>query len=464
MSDAPTSESVQARSVYLYENERYSPISGWSLKGLLPTDRSAFTSDDGRDGFRMLEEATNAFICPGWNWLPKQEWAVDINLDNIDKDGWAYGVDFSSFKDENCGSKVKGAMHFVRRRRWVRFQYFDTKLIAPAAELTCSYCDLQEVEKLSSLLLDKLCLSSALKHPSSNSRVKTIALKRSMMGLLDLSNPDAESYSYEMIETRMKALVSQSRSALSTASSMMASDTVEETHRKRTAWIMQNYFTTDEANEIARLILRVRDRSNLYHCEVKNCGPECEFFMKICANEGCGCTFSRKWEKQHDDVCLHKIVSCERLCGENVKRMNMRSHMDEYCGLRGVHCPCFELGCKAEICARDLKDHVQLFQVEHLAMTMKRLKEVQGVVAGHQKNIADLEKTCKQQETALAGVTAGLATAMAVSKAVEARSDQKVKEGMKYLESSITKQGTAVSANRADINTLKAQLAQAGKK
>ena len=97
-------------------------------------------------------------------------------------------------------------------------------------------------------------------------------------------------------------------------------------------------------------------------------------------------------------------------------------------------------------------------------MTMKRLKEVQGVVAGHQKNIADLEKTCKQQETALAGVTAGLATAMAVSKAVEARSDQKVKEGMKYLESSITKQGTAVSANRADINTLKAQLAQAGKK
>ena len=53
---------------------------------------------------------------------------MDINLDNIDKDGWAYGVDFSSFKDENCGSKVKGAMHFVRRRRWVRFQYFDSKL------------------------------------------------------------------------------------------------------------------------------------------------------------------------------------------------------------------------------------------------------------------------------------------------------------------------------------------------
>lgn len=61
----------------------------------------------------------------GWDWLPKQDWVIDMNLDIIDKDGWTYSVDFGSLKDETCGNKVKGAMHFVRRRRWVRFQYFD---------------------------------------------------------------------------------------------------------------------------------------------------------------------------------------------------------------------------------------------------------------------------------------------------------------------------------------------------
>ena len=65
MADAPVSESVQVRAIEMFENERYSPLSGWSLKGLLPTDRNAFTTCDGRDGFNKLEEATEAFISLG---------------------------------------------------------------------------------------------------------------------------------------------------------------------------------------------------------------------------------------------------------------------------------------------------------------------------------------------------------------------------------------------------------------
>lgn len=65
MADAPVSESVQVRAIEMFENERYSPLSGWSFKGLLPSDRNAFTTCDGRDGFSKLDEATEAFISLG---------------------------------------------------------------------------------------------------------------------------------------------------------------------------------------------------------------------------------------------------------------------------------------------------------------------------------------------------------------------------------------------------------------
>lgn len=72
MADAPVSESVQVRAIEMFENERYSPLSGWSFKGLMPSDRSAFTTCDGRDGFTKLDEATEAFISLGKNvsYLP----------------------------------------------------------------------------------------------------------------------------------------------------------------------------------------------------------------------------------------------------------------------------------------------------------------------------------------------------------------------------------------------------------
>lgn len=65
MADAPTSDSVQARAIFLFENERYSPLSGWSAKGLLPTDRKAFTTEDNMHGFNTIPEATEAFACLG---------------------------------------------------------------------------------------------------------------------------------------------------------------------------------------------------------------------------------------------------------------------------------------------------------------------------------------------------------------------------------------------------------------
>lgn len=48
-----------------------------------------------------------------------------MNLDNVDADGWTYSSDFTSLKDETYGSKVMSTLHFVRRRKYMRFQSFD---------------------------------------------------------------------------------------------------------------------------------------------------------------------------------------------------------------------------------------------------------------------------------------------------------------------------------------------------
>jgi hypothetical protein len=73
----------------------------------------------------------------GWDWVPEMDWKIDMNLDNVDIEGWTYNTDFGSLKDETCGSGVKGAMHFVRRRRWVRYQWFDGKAHYPVQYSSC---------------------------------------------------------------------------------------------------------------------------------------------------------------------------------------------------------------------------------------------------------------------------------------------------------------------------------------
>lgn len=61
------SQMIFVKRIELYENERYSPMSGWSTKGLLLTDRKGLSSQDGSDGFASIEEANNFLLTQGKN-------------------------------------------------------------------------------------------------------------------------------------------------------------------------------------------------------------------------------------------------------------------------------------------------------------------------------------------------------------------------------------------------------------
>lgn len=216
--------------------------------------------------------------------------------------------------------------------------------ICPDCSLTCEHCDLQEVEKLSSMFLDKLSTASALKHPWKNSDVKTIQLKDKFVHAMGLQS-DAGGYSFDIINNRVDAFVNQSKNAWSTASSMMGKENPQDILRRRTAELAQNYFSPDESSELARLVIRRFDNANLFHCDQVNCGKSCLFAVTTCSNEGCSMQYSIKWADLHDVQCPHKLLECERSCGVDVKRMRMEEHLVHHCNLRVVQCPMFEFGC-----------------------------------------------------------------------------------------------------------------------
>lgn len=154
------------RKVEIFENERYSPLSGWSAKGLLLTDRKALSNHDGSDGYNNMDEVNTSLLSRGWEW-DQEDWQVDTTLSDVDAEGWSYRTDFTGFSifanptnnsppppagDGNVqdatipappmrslsissysstgsagGSAQKGFFHVARRRRLVRNQYFDGK-------------------------------------------------------------------------------------------------------------------------------------------------------------------------------------------------------------------------------------------------------------------------------------------------------------------------------------------------
>ncbi|KAG9264374.1 tectonin beta-propeller repeat-containing protein 1-like [Astyanax mexicanus] len=101
---------TDVRNVYIYENQRWNPVTGYTDKGL-PTDRYMWSDALG------LKECTKENTTPPsplWTWV--SDWAVDYSTPGgADKEGWQYAADFPvTFHG------YKTMKDFVRRRRWVR--------------------------------------------------------------------------------------------------------------------------------------------------------------------------------------------------------------------------------------------------------------------------------------------------------------------------------------------------------
>ncbi|XP_067859593.1 tectonin beta-propeller repeat-containing protein 1 [Heptranchias perlo] len=95
--------------VYIYENQRWNPVSGYSSRGL-PTDRYMWSDASG------LQECTKAHTKPPSQWTWISDWYIDFNAPGgTDREGWQFAADFPA-----SYHGYKTMKDFVRRRRWAR--------------------------------------------------------------------------------------------------------------------------------------------------------------------------------------------------------------------------------------------------------------------------------------------------------------------------------------------------------
>ncbi|XP_033117761.1 tectonin beta-propeller repeat-containing protein 1-like isoform X2 [Anneissia japonica] len=101
---------TDTKNIYIYENQRWNPIEGFSYRGF-PTDRYTWSNESGRQDCSM--EKVNP-PSQHWNWIT--DWTVDFNISGgTDPEGWQYSRDF-----KRGFHKEKNWRDVVRRRRWVR--------------------------------------------------------------------------------------------------------------------------------------------------------------------------------------------------------------------------------------------------------------------------------------------------------------------------------------------------------
>ncbi|XP_073983179.1 tectonin beta-propeller repeat-containing peroxin 23 isoform X1 [Rhodnius prolixus] len=95
---------------YVYENQRWNPLSGFTSRGL-PTDRPMWSDSTGH---HKRSKETTRLLSMHWQWIT--DWAIDFKTPGgVDAEGWQYAVDFSTSYHAR-----KHLTDYVRRRRWIR--------------------------------------------------------------------------------------------------------------------------------------------------------------------------------------------------------------------------------------------------------------------------------------------------------------------------------------------------------
>ncbi|GAB6031582.1 tectonin beta-propeller repeat containing [Chamberlinius hualienensis] len=110
MDSSCTYPMTDVRNMYIYENQRWNPLTGFSYRRL-PTDRYAWSDRTG-----ILECTKENTKLPSMHWQWTTEWLIDFNTPGgVDQEGWQYAKDFPMAYHGH-----KGLTDYVRRRRWVR--------------------------------------------------------------------------------------------------------------------------------------------------------------------------------------------------------------------------------------------------------------------------------------------------------------------------------------------------------
>jgi hypothetical protein len=109
----------------VWENQRWTPATGWTAKTLGKTERCAFTDHLGRGSFQKPSDIEGGPAIPA-DWEVLGAWQIDmsgVNKGRCDKEGYCYSLDWPLLDADLARGRfnvAQGARDFVRRRRWYR--------------------------------------------------------------------------------------------------------------------------------------------------------------------------------------------------------------------------------------------------------------------------------------------------------------------------------------------------------
>jgi hypothetical protein len=417
------------RTIVLFENERYIAFSGFSSSGLLPNDRSWISTADGISSFNSYDEAQSTFVPYGWQW--ESSWLVDMDAPNVDEDGWTYSSDFASMGD-NGGVREKGMMHFVRRKKMIRTQLFDVNLVNNSSTLTCSHCDLKEVDRLAPVLAEKLTRASLARHPRCITAANMGSLLNDFVDWLKLRDHlVSEHYSFEGTVSACAEFINSCYSLSAFTITALGTELFDN----RLLEVSAKYFPLTVAKEMAKLLLRKNDSNHRYHCDCRNCGLECLFAEEQCPfYEDCGVAYSKKWKTDHQVICPHMLIDCVQDCGQKVKRKLMVYHVSDECNYRSVICPFAQLGCDAKLLHNGMAEHMVTSKSQHLDLSLKRIIEQQKVITKLHGKVITLEDKESSSRDHIQRLDNALAQIHAGMQSFQQRMDMQLQDGLNSVD------------------------------
>ena len=98
-----------------------------------------------------------------------------------------------------------------------------------------------------------------------------------------------------------------------------------------------------------------------------------ECCKRLCECEHCGfCNDFDIVTELHYPVCEQLPVECPNVCSvENLKRIELASHLEEQCPLQVIQCPFTSAGCTVQLPRREMEEHEDNAVRHHLRMMMR---------------------------------------------------------------------------------------------
>ncbi|MQM01995.1 hypothetical protein Taro_034757 [Colocasia esculenta] len=316
----------------------------------------------------------------------------------------------------------------------------------------CSLCDLDQVHKISQLLLPGLaaaCVDSTTGDLFRGPASVAVDVRKDMVEFLGRmsesyvaesvllhaqegggaaapatpdaaaapaqADPDSEAAAPEdavegeqlqpmdIVSDFLEDFAASKRNLLSRVSGWLMSETREDKVDDFVQEMETNgFWLADRRVALAETLLRNLDYDNTYHCgmgfdtaeELAAHRGECRFRPVRCGNEGCNATFCAVHSDKHDSACPFKILLCEQNCGQSIPRREMDRHCITVCTMKLVNCPFYQVGCRTDAFPRcQIERHCSDSLQSHLLYVLQVIHKQDDVTVDELKQRAEqLEK------------------------------------------------------------------------